>query len=269
MKRDFYKPVNATNADANLVVELSATQCSFLALDVDTNNILGYSFYSTSFKLSEEDYFLVVKQGLQAMKSEIAAVGKVNLFLDNSKVSFIPSVFFNANDAVKQFSLQHGNLADSFLLKETSAINNVVAVFEYNQKLQELIKNEIGNSNLYHSYISQSNACFSELPVTIVFHKFYFNICVKKEGRLQVMRRCSFETEADVVYQILNIFRLLDIPVESCVIGVCGAIDESSALYKTLNEFLFDIQLLQSEINLVEEAPAHYFYHLLQFNKCV
>ncbi len=269
MKRDFYKPVATSNTDANLVIELSATECSFLALDVDSNNLLGYSFYSTSFKLSEEDYFLVIQQGLQAMKSEIAAVGKVNLFLDNSGVSFIPSAFYNAKDAVKQFSLQHGNLAHSFLLKEVNTHNDVVAIFEYNQKLQELLNKEVGNINLYHSYILQSIDCFSDLAVTIVFHKFYFNICVKKNGQLQVVRSCSFETEADVVYQILNVFRLLDIPVESTVVGVCGAIDESSALYKTLNEFLFDIQLLLSDINLVEEAPAHYFYHLLQFNKCV
>lgn len=269
MKRDFYKPITQANTDADLVIELSATECSFVALNADTNKLMGFSFYSTAFKLSEEEYFSVIQKSLDAIKNELAAIRKVNVFLDNPKVSFIPASFYNAKDALKQFSLQHGNLPASYLLKESITNDEVVGIFEYNQKLDELLKNVTGSCNLQHSFVAQSDRCFSELPVTIVFHKFYFNICVRKEGRLQVVKICSFETEADVVYQILNVFRLLEMPVESTVVAVCGSIDVSSLLYKTLNDFLFDIQLLNSDVSIAEEAPAHYFYHLLQFNKCV
>ncbi len=261
--------MTGTDTEANLVIELSATQCSFLALDVNDNNLLGYSFYSTSFKQDEADYFLAIEEELRALKSKLRSVRKVNLFLDNSNINFIPATYYNAEDALQHFSLQHGNLAPTFLLKETNILYEIIAIFSYNQKLQELITNEVGDCNLYHSFVTQATASFSNLPVTIIFHKFYFNICVKRDGQLQVIKSCSFENEDDVVYQILNVFRLLEIPVESTLVGICGAIDESSVLYKTLNEFLFEIQLLKSDINLSEEIPAHYFYHLLQFNKCV
>ena len=87
---------------------------------------------------------------------------------------------------------------------------------------------------------------------------------------MQIVRSFAFETEADVLYHILNSFQILDINVENTAVGLCGAVDESSSLYKTLNDFLFDLRLLKTDEELSEdEIPAHYFYHLLQFNKCV
>jgi hypothetical protein len=269
LKRDLYRQTADSSTAVNLVIELSGSELSVVA--IDSNNALqGYSFFSTSFKLSENDFYASLEKELSKVKEEYHKIVKVKLFLDNNRVSFIPEKFYQSTDAPQHFTLQHGHSPEPSLLRETDIVKKAVGIFEYSKQLEELVIKVFGSCALFHSYAAQATDSFASEAISIIFHKHYFNLCIKKEGQLQIVRSFSFETEADVLYHILNSFQLLDIEVEGTTVGLCGAIDKSSSLYKTLDEFLFDLQLMKTDIEISDdEAPAHYFYHLLQFDKCV
>lgn len=269
MKRDLYRKATDHSTRVDLVIELSNTELTCVALDAN-NAIQGYSFFSTSFNLMEDDFHASMENELLKIKREYQNISNVKLFLDNNRISFIPEKYYQSADAPQHFILHHGKSSQPSLLRETNIIEEVVTIFEYSQQLEALVIKIFGPCALFHSYAAQATSAFNKEAVSIIFHKHYFNICIKKEKQLQIVRSFAFETEADVLYHILNSFQILDINVENTPVGLCGAVDESSSLYKTLNEFLFDLRLLKTDEELSgDEIPAHYFYHLLQFNKCV
>lgn len=267
MKRDLYKAIETGNKAETVLIELSDKEVSILILSGD-DKLVGYSFYKISSELSTDEFYAELEKNLHKIKEETGEISNAKLFLDNQRICFVPSKFFEEANAEAVFSLQHGKLSNARELKHSNLDNQVEAIYDFDKRLQVIIM-VFGSCSLSHSYVMQARECFSSIPVSIIFHTNYFNICIKKEGRLQIVRSFNFEKEADVLYHILNSFQLLGLNVEETKVGICGAIDQSSSLYKTLNEFLFDLQFLNVEIELTEdESPSHYFYHLLQFDKC-
>ncbi len=269
MKRDFYKLSEQIEDSASVVLELSASQLSILICN-DDGLVIGYAFYSTAFKLSDAEYIKQIETILQNLKTDIPVIREVKLFFDHSRVSLIPAEFFNSDEALAHFRLQHGSVAKNAYLNIATINDAVVAVFEFKEPLKLLIENILGHCSIHHSYAAQASTSFCTEDISLIFHKHYFNICVHKNNDLQIVRSFQFENEADVLYHIMNTLNQLKIDASECTVAVCGAIDQSSGLYKTMHEFLRNLEFLHVENESTSnEIPNHYFYHLIQFRQCV
>lgn len=111
----------------------------------------------------------------------------------------------------------------------------------------------------------------STVTVTIRFHEV--QITVERNGQWLLLQSYSYHTPEDVLYHILNAMQQLELSQEETTVWLQGMIDQRSALYDVLYNYILHLQL-KEELTYqfpaaTDEHPVHLSASLDQVLACV
>lgn len=153
-----------------------------------------------------------------------------------------------------------------------------VNVYALNRNLSGFLKKEFrqcrilaGTSSLLETLAPPLAGFPGE--IFLFFHQDSLTLIVRKDGKIQLARHLSFQTETDILYQVLNIGEhLLDPEIPyCCLLGGTARILEDA--YRLLEGYIRNLGWVERPAGLAPCAiftkfPAHRFYNLLALSLC-
>ncbi len=119
--------------------------------------------------------------------------------------------------------------------------------------------------------LTQTAAGATTVTATIRFHEV--QLTVEKNGQWLLLQSYRYHTPEDVLYYILNAMQQLELSQEETTVWLQGMIDQRSALYDVLYNYILNLQL-KEELTYQfpvssDEHPVHLSASLDQVLACV
>ncbi|MFT3903526.1 MAG: DUF3822 family protein [Niabella sp.] len=98
----------------------------------------------------------------------------------------------------------------------------------------------------------------------------FFNVAVAKGGQWLLSHSYPYYAPADVLFYVLKICETFGLGQETVQLELCGLIEEDSALYNMLYQYILNISFQKPEwqVSAESELPSHYFTTLNQLSLC-
>lgn len=183
----------------------------------------------------------------------------VNVVISEATALIIPAALYNPSFAEAALKLHFGPSAINYY-KHQIQDKMVIAVYP-----EMLMRSDfLSQAGIVHKYsLMLHDQPLHKSSMQLQFYTGEFILRLDGHGQLLLLQIFPFSTPADVVYHVLNTLHLHNISSDSLVIRAVGLIDDSSALYNQLNQYLPDFAIVndetQHEIPEFREFPSHYF----------
>ena len=197
--------------------------------------------------------------------------GKIIVLIDTIYSSIVPNPFFDENKLAEILSFNL-NLPKTDLHFQYDSFNRLdyKNVFVNSFSLEKaLAKNFIETSvvsseTVLLDFIEKRNVSSEYFHLHLGFKKMH--CCYFKNKELVFNNIFSIQTEEDILYNVLNIYKQLGLNNEVCVLNVSGVISLESNKFELLYKYIKHIQFAQRPIKLnfaerLAQMPEHYFLH--------
>ncbi len=196
--------------------------------------------------------------------------GDVQLIWANEKAVCVPAEYFKEELSIAMLEAMHAVSAQAnFSVNRTGDMvvvgyipGNASAVYAANLNVS-------ASEHKYFQLLNAQSGNEHKHAVYLVFDHSDFTYAIYKEGQLQLIQTQAYKTSEDVLYHLLNAFRVFAMPVAEVNILASGMIDDSSPLYKNLRAYFqhFAFQQMDESKFAAEgfkEYPLHYFASFCQ-----
>jgi len=197
----------------------------------------------------------------------------IDFVYSTRKSTVIPQELFDKKLLKSYFTFVHqlGEYEEIHFnrLHKIEAVN----VFSIPSEITTLMVNHFPELRFYHQATTfiDNNIIKSESTgyiIGVMAYKDYFDVTVCNNGKLLLYNNFDFQSEADFVYHISNIYQQLRISDQKTNLFLTGDIDKESARYKLLSKYIRNVWFGKisdaSNIKfLFKEIPEHYLSNLL------
>lgn len=258
---------------AYLLVQVGADFIGFASFSPASKKVYGWVVYQLDVSLWPN--------GLDAELSAIAAAHpwvhsnyqKIVLVQYASTNVLLPAVL-NKDDGKEQLmEMMHGPQHDQLFIKDVVLQQRLVNHYVVDGTLGALLNKRFSKGEWWHVHsllLTQNASAETTVTATIRFQEL--QLAVAKNGQWLLLQSYSYHTPEDVLYFILNVMQQYGLSQEETTIYLQGMIDQRSALYDVLYNYLLNLQLKESLVYnfpLSEEHPVHLAASLDQVLTCV
>ncbi|HNP22459.1 MAG TPA: DUF3822 family protein [Panacibacter sp.] len=194
----------------------------------------------------------------------------VDLIWANEKAVCVPAAYFDEALAVSMLETMHA-VSPPVQFSVNKAEDIVVVGYIPADAFKVYAANfEVrSNEHKYFQLIRGLSHGDHKHAAYVLFDHSDFTYVVRKDGQLQLIQTRAYKTSEDVLYHLLNSFRVFAIPTQEINIVASGMIDDSSPLYKNLRSYFkhFAFQEMEASKFAAEgfnEHPLHYFASFCQ-----
>lgn len=249
-----------------LSIFLGFDKCISIVFDEDSQKVIAFSDVESS-QLTE-----VLKE-ISFLRYEYK---RVEIILQNSHVSLIPSSVFNENQKDNYLNISYYKLKEeksySYPLSNTEA----VAVFFEKQQCVEELEDSYPNMLLKHSSNSFIDSMLlktknikGEFIYTHV-NKLSFELLIIRNGELLLYNFFEYKTAEDFSYFLLFSCEQLKLDVEKLNLFFSGKISKESKIFQLIYTYIRNVNFLMppdcfNYSSPLQEIPKHmyskFFYH--------
>ncbi|HEX6916349.1 MAG TPA: DUF3822 family protein [Chitinophagaceae bacterium] len=220
-------------------------------------------------KVSALEYFetdeSAMHEALAAVEAASALMHKTfsetSCFLNLPEKVLVPAGQFNTTVAAELLDLSFGSRPGASVIMENVNVSpGIVNVYRTEADWQELISKRfraVTRRHLHSRLAEQALQYDDYLGVT--FYRSGFNIIAVSNRQLKLVRGFKSVTDADVLFDISNTCRQLDIVMADKTLHISGIIDTGSGLYRMINWYFKDVEPQIAGAADQGEHPAHYF----------
>ncbi len=258
---------------ARLIIEIDEDQVSFLFYNDDDSatGLLKFYFDKNSTQQDIADAINKIRAKESDLQQSFKSVG---VFYNFAEVTIIPTAYENTGANKKLLQLQFNKTPLSEIGHEEISQQQLSCIYKIPTLVQQAIVQNFPASILCHSTACQARD-YSVIDQTrIIFYKTKFKLFIIDNNQLKLAQSFSYSNEADVLYHLLNCFELLEKDPKKAEITISGMIEKDSKVYESIHQYFYSIDFAGTgeQITLsggLADYPVHFFYHLLQFAKCV
>lgn len=230
------------------------------------------------FKMDEQRSTFLIEEKLKEITEAYPWVGKhyekVILVQLTSKNILIPAILNKEENKENLFELVYGKRKDDIYVKDFVLQQNLVNHYTVEGTLGVVLNQRFPKGQWWHvqSLLLKKQAA-GEIIITATIWFNELQLTVEKNGRWLLLQSYSYHTPEDVLYYILNAMEQLGLSQEETTVYVQGMIDQRSALYDVLYNYILNLQL-KNELEFqfpetTDEQPIHLSASLDQILTCV
>lgn len=199
---------------------------------------------------------------------------KVIFLQQNARNMLIPAMLNKEEGKEKLIELSIGKRPDEIHIKDIIVQHSAVNHYAVDAELAATLNSKYPKGEWWHIQsllLTKQAAKGIEITATIWFNEL--QLTVEKNGQWMLLQTYSYHTPEDVLYYILNAMEQLQLKQDDVVVILQGMIDQRSALYDVLHNYILHLQL-NEELQFhfpaaTEEQPLHLSASLDQILTCV
>ncbi|MBI9059272.1 MAG: DUF3822 family protein [Labilibaculum sp.] len=197
----------------------------------------------------------------------------------SNKILILPEEFFSEEFAFESFQLSHDLKTEDSLLWNKIPELNAWGVFSIPTCITDFIHSHFANVKLYHHSLPFFSLSLKEkLPdghpqVFLNVQNDFFHVIIPDRKGKHFINTFTYNTDSDLAYYILNIFKQQNLNNERSKLIIDGAVQEESKVVQLLKKYLgqVEVKLLPLEFRINGSIPHkeyNQFINLLNLSKC-
>jgi hypothetical protein len=265
----------------SLSLQLSLNDVSFCITNNSQDNYLAIVCYTFTEKTSVSglaDFLVQLFQHQDLLKKDFA---QVFVSYKNNTATLIPTELFEENQLTTYLKFTSEDISDAInfsdFIKEIDAYN----VYSIPQSIEKLIKMNFVNAKFIHNSTAFIQGVFNNKYVVGNADKVFVNInnnelevIIVKGSKFYLYNCFQFKMKEDFLYYLLFVMKQFNCDPTSTEIIVMGKIAEQSPVHSLLLKYIAEVNFAKNTtesnlITLLNETPQHYYFTLLNLNKCV
>jgi hypothetical protein len=186
----------------------------------------------------------------------------------------LPAVLNRDEGKENLLELAHGPQQHQLFVKDVVVQQSLVNHYVVDGTLGALLNKRFPKGEWWHVQsllLTQNAGGGTTVTATIRFQEV--QITVEKNGQWLLLQSYHYHTPEDVLYYILNAMQQLELSQEETTVWLQGMIDQRSALYDVLYNYILNLKLKEPLVYqfpaATEEHPAHLSASLDQVLACV
>jgi hypothetical protein len=273
MNTTFKIPITKTDAPANLIIEIGASNVAILCYSTFPFTATGFFYYTLAENAENNAIANELKSIFEAEGFTISTTDNVHVFYNYAESTFVPSIYFEKEKVNSIAALMFGNKTNYTNFNETIFSQKIENIYTIPNAIVDSISKVFPNTRQLHSLtmaIQQTNG--TKLYATIYDKEI--RIILFKENVFTISSYFNYTTPEDVCYHMLNVCERFEVNTTEVEVTINGMIDTSSNLYKEMYKFFMhlNIEQLPEKVELAsgfEDIAAHYYTPLIKLAKCV
>ena len=186
----------------------------------------------------------------------------------------LPAILNRDGGKENLLEMMHGPQQQKLFIKDIVVQQSLVNHYVVDGTLGALLNRRFPKGEWWHVQsllLTQNAAGGTCVTATIRFQEV--QITVEKNGQWLLLQSYHYHTPEDVLYYILNAMQQLELSQEETTVWLQGMIDQRSALYDVLYNYILNLQLKEELTyqfpNATDEHPVHLSASLDQVLACV
>lgn len=246
--------------DQRLAVEIGD---SYVALVAGVaGKVAGFEYFAAA----DDD----LAETMEAISHDSSLLGRnyseTKVFYNLEESVLVPVGHFNSSVAAEFIDATFGSAASHRVNVENVNVSpGIVNVYRSNEQWQDIVGRHfraVTRRHLYSRLVEQFLSTDQQLR--IVFSNNSFILLAAKARQLKIVRRFTFNSDADVLYYLLNTCKQVDLDLSETTLHVAGFIEKDSTLYKLLRDYCGNLKPDNAASDALGEAqrdryPHHYF----------
>jgi len=258
-------------SDCDLFIETGSEYISCWCKNDQTKQVKAFELFDFTEALTN-DFENLLKDIRSDSRLLTADFEKTYCIWGHEKCVCIPQEYYKDEIASSYMEMIFGECAEAKFCKDT--INDCVTLgLIPTTILAEYSSRHAISANVHKYYQLLKGQCTDNAgnKLHLVFYHTHFILSVFKEGSLQLIQSFSYKIPADVLYHVLNIFNVYELPLHETTVHANGMIDTASPLYGTLRASLNHFFIEPADKNLFaaevfQNYPLHYFSSFCQYD---
>lgn len=162
--------------------------------------------------------------------------------------TLIPTSFFESSKSNDLFKFSSGKTNEKIASVSISKLKATL-IHSENTQLSSLFLNKhpygkmFHNSGLLIESVLRSYRYDKTENIIVDIRSASFDLFAMKEGRLELYNQFEMESENDLLYHIINTAQQLEFDMTKTTVHLSGTIEEDSATYQLLKEYIKNIEL--------------------------
>lgn len=257
------------------------TASAYLLVQVG-NGFVGFVSFQPTQK--EVHAWIVYETAAHELEEKVAAIAAKHTWVHTNykKVLLVQYVATNAlvpaslnSDAAKEslLELMNGPLYNTVLAKDIVLQQSLVNHYSIDATAAALLNKRFPKGEWWHLQsllLTQKASAEPRITVTIRFSEV--QLTAERGGNWLLLQAYSYQTPEDVLYYILHAMEQLQLSQEETTVLLQGYINQHSALYDVLYNYILNLQLKEELVYSFpakEDHPIHLSASLDQVLVCV
>ncbi len=268
-------PIIEDISDANLLIELSNDEVSFLVFSKTPFALHGFYVYELEKNIAATDYAKKLKQIVNEEAIFQQPFASVQVCYNFTAASLVPKEFFIEAEKENILDLMFGKDASTYCFYENVLDNDMKIVYRVSSKVYECVNELFPKNKFSHASSMQLQAKKSNESVLecMVYHNS-IKIILFKNGHLQIVQFYDYETPIDVSYHLLNVCERFAVLPSKVKLLFSGMIDVKSNLYDDIHKYFLEINFAALPADTIvsdgmRAHPTHFYHNLTALALCV
>lgn len=265
----------------SLSLQLSLNDVSFCITNNSQDNYLAIVCYTFTEKTSVSglaDFLVQLFQHQDLLRKEFA---QVFVSYKNNTATLIPTELFDENQLTTYLKFTSEDISDAInvsdFIKEIDAYN----VYSIPLSIEKIIKKNFVTAKFIHNSTAFIQGVFNNKFVVgnadMVFVNINNNeleVIIVKGSKFYLYNCFQFKMKEDFLYYLLFAMKQFNCDPANTELIVMGKIAEQSPIHSLLLKYIAEVNFAKNTIEsnlttLLNETPVHYYFTLLNLNKCV
>ena len=200
------------------------------------------------------------------------AYKKVFVSWSGEESALLPEELYKTEESENLLNTLYGDNGEYVAATDLVADKKIYNTYRIPATVQQVIVEQFPLAAITHQYSLLVRQDVEGDLLKVIFYKDTFVLQLVKDGALQIIRTCPYQSGDDVVYHLLNTCRQFN--CEEVPLQAGGMIDKDSDLHKKLlhyfEHFTFDaLPASFAYTRQLSALPPYYFSHLFSLALCV
>ncbi len=263
----FLLPVRDINTqESDLLIYFGDTLFSYVVLN-ESNEIIAFEKYTldTNHKETLQDFFKAKEWLHDNYKN-------VKLAYGTKQVTLVPREFFDSKEIDSQLNVMYGDVGSYTSFSEAILSHKAKAIYRVSKDAAAQLATQYPNAFKSHfesfaiNYIQKKAIDSPTLSIYILEEGY--TVTLVSQHKLLFGKTYQFDSNEHLVYTLLSICKMYDVPVSEVQLVLSGWVSKESALYKEIYKYFgnIDFESLQVLSIANQEYELHYFkpFELIQ-----
>ena len=264
-----------------LCLEIGVSGLSFAIYSKQKNSFLGIESLEFEKVGSETEIIPLLEQLLLENEWLNLQFAQINILINNTSCTLVPSALFNEHEKKRylefnQIVLENDAIKHNFL-SNTQAFN----IYSVTETLADLLEKKWPEANVIHYTSCVIEALSNQFKNRAYNKTLYLNvrdesldIVFFKDTKLFYYNNFKFKSKEDFIYFLLLAMEQIGLSPEETKVGLSGKIDEGSAIYQILHEYIRHHYFIERNDSykyseFLNEATCRRYYILMNQLQCV
>lgn len=282
----------AFTVDDETLLETDLTACHLLVLvGSGTFSYVVYEPVARKFLALKSYHFKpqklaladleMIEEVFDADKLLFTAFKSILLAFDTGGGVLVPQLYYMPSLKKEYLHLSQPEKMQEAILSDLLPDLPMVNVYSVDKDLLGFLRKEFSTDRVIHA----NSALLQSYPLDLDFRspdgiafvevqRSTFTITIYVGGKLIIQQEGEYLAGLDVVYQLVNMLRQLELDEQRVKVKLGGAVATDAEVYKELYKFIPHLEWVQrlpgfTYITAMQEIPGYYFHNLYALALCV